>query len=413
VSSPSVVLRGVGKRYVKYHDTPTLMTHALQLRTRTRRTQLWAVRGADLEAQPGESVGIVGRNGSGKSTMLRMLAGVTAPTEGSVMVRGRIAPLISVGVGFHPELTGRENVFVNATVLGLTRRQIDQRFDEIVDFAEIGDFIHTPVKFYSSGMFVRLGFAVAVAVEPDVLLVDEVLAVGDIAFQLKCFDRMKAIQATGTTVIVVTHNLTALRNLCPRSVLLHEGRIRHDGDTAEAISRYHDILGESRELDASPFDPHEPAVDRAARIECFELLGETGERTAHLQSGEKATLRLDVRFERTVENPVLGLSISTAAGVQVYGDSTSWRNGDEFRAGALVRFEARVPVALATGSYTVYAGIRALNGKLLAPLPRPILFYVAGRSQVNGIADLHADLDVTRLADAADDAGASPRPTST
>ena len=162
--------------------------------------------------------------------MLRLLAGVTGPSRGRVKVRGRIAPLIAVGVGFHQELSGRENVHANGTILGLSRAEIDRRLPDIVDFAEIDDFIDTPVKFYSTGMYMRLGFAVSVIAEPDVLLVDEVLSVGDLAFQAKCLERMMEIRRAGTTIVIVSHNLGAIRRMCDRTIVLHAGRVRHDGD---------------------------------------------------------------------------------------------------------------------------------------------------------------------------------------
>ncbi|MGH2728372.1 MAG: ABC transporter ATP-binding protein, partial [Actinomycetota bacterium] len=246
---PIISLRGVGKRYVKYHDVPMLITRALRFRAAYGRTHIWALRNIDLDIARGESVGVIGRNGSGKSTMFRMLAGVTSPTEGRVQVRGRVAPLISVGVGFHPELTGRENVYVNGTILGLEMQEIDRLMDSIVDFAEIGDFLDTPVKYYSSGMFLRLGFSVAVASHPEILLVDEVLAVGDTAFQMRCFRRMEEIVQAGATVLIVSHNLSAIRRLCSRTLLIDKGAQLYMGDTDEAFSRYHEILAEPEESD--------------------------------------------------------------------------------------------------------------------------------------------------------------------
>src|SRR5690606_37347034 len=204
---PAIELAGVGKRYRLAERS---LVQALRPSRRRTVRQLWAVQGLDLQVEPGETVGLLGHNGAGKSTLLRMMAGVSEPTEGRVTVRGRVAPLISVGVGFHQELTGRENVYVNGMLLGLTRAEVEARFDEIVDFAELRDRIDTPVKFYSSGMFMRLGFSVAVHVDPDVLLVDEVLAVGDVAFQLKCFDRMRELSARGTTTVLVSHSMHAL-----------------------------------------------------------------------------------------------------------------------------------------------------------------------------------------------------------
>jgi ABC-2 type transport system ATP-binding protein len=391
MSPPSIVLGGVGKRYTKYEDAPMLVTRALRLRTRTRRSRLWALRGIDLKVAEGECVGIVGRNGSGKSTMLRMLAGVTAPTEGTVSIRGRVAPLISVGVGFHPELTGRENVYVNAMVLGLSRDAIDRRFDEIVDFAEIASFIDTPVKFYSSGMFVRLGFAVAISAEPDVLLVDEVLAVGDLAFQLKCYDRMRAIRASGTTIVVVSHNLTAIRSLCDRTAVLHDGELRFDGDTDRAISLYHDLLGEQREVGESMLPSGADRIDLAGEVVGFEMMGGTGDPTAHVVYGESVVFRLLVRFHRPVEQAIFGFSIGAETGVQVYGESV-YLDSIDAHPGKVVPFEARVRMGLTTGSYTATVGLRAFDGALLVKVPRPILFFSSGRELVNGVADLHANL---------------------
>jgi ABC-type polysaccharide/polyol phosphate transport system ATPase subunit len=395
VTAPLAVrLDGVGKRYVKYEDSPTLLGNALRFRNRTRRSRLWAIRGIDLELTPASSLGVLGRNGSGKSTLLRMLAGVTAPSEGSISVWGRVAPLISVGVGFHPELTGRENVYVNGTVLGMSRGDIDRRFDEIVEFAEIGKFIDTPVKFYSSGMFVRLGFSVAVTADPDVLLVDEVLAVGDLAFQMKCFERMQAIREAGTTIVVVSHNLNAIRRLCTRSIVIHDGRLRHDGDTGTAISLFHDLLAEPRDPQAID-EPHPATVVEAATFTGVDVLGANGERTAHINGHDEVVVRATIRFERDVDDPVFGLLVTSESGVAVYADSTPWRGGGAFRTGDSVTFDARFRAALPTGSYGVELGLRSSDGTInLAKPSPPVLFYVAGRNRVHGVADLDAELAV-------------------
>lgn len=383
---PPIRLEKAGKRYVKYEDAPMLVTHAL--RARTRRSRLWAVRDVTFSVDAGDCVGIIGRNGSGKSTLLRMLAGVTGPTEGLVAVHGRVAPLISVGVGFHPELTGRENVYVNGMVLGLSRRELDRRFDEIVEFAEIPDFIDTPVKFYSSGMFVRLGFAVAVLAQPDVLLVDEVLAVGDLAFQMKCFDRMTEIRKNGTTVVVVSHNLNAIRNMCKRTIVIHDAQVRHDGDTEEAISLFHELLGEERDLDGHTIPGQGPLFDLSAVIERFELYGPDGTRTRFVESGQEVTLQTAVRFLSDVEGAVFGLSIVNEAGVVVYADSSTWAGSGTYLADSTCTLDLRIRLPLTTGSYTAQIGVgAAYNAATIATPPRPILFYVSG-SSAHGIVDL-------------------------
>jgi ABC-type polysaccharide/polyol phosphate transport system ATPase subunit len=398
VTEAAILVHGASKRYVKYDDTPMLVTRLSRLRTRTTRNPLWAVRGVSFEVGEGEVLGIIGRNGSGKSTLLRMLAGVTAPTEGRVAVRGRIAPLIAVGVGFHNELTGRENVYINGTVLGLTRRQIDQRFDEVVDFAEIESFIDTPVKFYSSGMFVRLGFAVSVVADPDVLIVDEVLSVGDIAFQLKCVDRMAQIQKSGATIVVVSHNMAAIRNLCPRTVVLHSGTIRHDGDTEKAISLYHQLLAEDRDLDdqlgARPQLSADRDFDLRAQIEQLDLLDAEGGSTRHVDSTEEVTFVVEARFVARTEGPMIGISVTSGSGVQVYGDSAGWLSRAVYQPGDVLRASIRMRMALASGTYSCAVGLATKEGVPIAPQAPPMLVYVGGRNGVNGLADLDARFEI-------------------
>jgi ABC-type polysaccharide/polyol phosphate transport system ATPase subunit len=394
---PSLVsIQDVGKRYVKYEDTPILLSSVLRMRSKTRRSKLWAVRGVNLEVAAGETVGVIGRNGSGKSTLLRMLAGVSAPSEGTLEVRGRVAPLISVGVGFHQELTGRENVYVNGTVLGLTRKQITERYDEIVEFAEIADFMDTPVKFYSSGMFVRLGFAVAVLAEPDVLLVDEVLAVGDIGFQVKCFVRMRELQDAGSTILVVSHNLGAVRNLCRRVLVLHDGTPRFLGPTDEAISIYHELVAQSRTTE------HDLQGKAPVEFSEFALLGKDGARTSHIEGNDDVSFRVRVTLRVPIQNPAFSLTISTEAGMPVYSDN-DWQATEErvrYEAGEEIVCDIRLPARLTTGSYTAVAGV-FWDGDVEKQLStRPLVFYVSGRGMARGIVDLGASFAVGRPSDA-------------
>ena len=394
--STVISLRDVGKRYTKYEDAPALVNVTRRLVTRTRRSQLWAVRGVDLEVQQGECLGVIGRNGSGKSTLLQMLCGVTAPTEGTVRVQGRIAPLISVGVGFHPELTGRENVYINATILGLSRREIDKRLDAIIDFSGIEAFIDTPVKFYSSGMFVRLGFSVAVQVDPDVLLVDEVLAVGDLSFQMKCFDRMRAIRESGATVIFVTHNLTIVRNLCDRAILMDAGGVVIDGRPAEAIDRFHEVLNESREPEGSDIGWMRH-VSGVATLRVLGFYDADGQQTRTVTSGREVMLRMQITAEQDLEESYAGLALHGPDGSLVYSDSNHDNRFGRIAAGEVrevaVSFRPEVP----TGSYNLHAALyRTLPGQpqqQLAVTPS-VSFHVAGRPLVGGVADLHASFTV-------------------
>jgi ABC-type polysaccharide/polyol phosphate transport system ATPase subunit len=384
--SPLVRLEGVSKRYVKYDDLPLLLSR-LKFRARNKKSFLWALKDISLDVGPGETVGVIGRNGSGKSTMLRMLAGVTAPSLGSVTVQGRVAPLIAVGVGFHPELTGRENVYVNGSILGLSRKEIDAKFDDIVAFAEIEDFIDTPVKFYSSGMFVRLGFSVAVAANPEVLLVDEVLAVGDFAFQQKCFDRMAEIQAQGTIVLVVSHNITAIRRLCQRVMVLHYGESKFSGSVEEGISIYHELLSPQYALTGQ-------TGDAPIELSSMRMLNDDGTPTAHARSGQDVTLRIEVRFLRAVEEATFSVSLRAESGQLVYAESTYRTGRRRFNAGETATFEARLPLRVTTGTYVVRTSVAWGNDPSERQSALPLNFYVSGRAGAKGFADLGATLDV-------------------
>lgn len=205
---------------------------------REDRQELWALKDVSFQLRKGEALGIIGSNGAGKSTILKLLSNITEPTTGQVIVRGNVAPLIEVGAGFHPELSGRENVYLNAAILGMRKKDVDKKFQSIVEFAELGEMIDTPVKKYSSGMFVRLGYSVAIHVTPDILLIDEVLAVGDDAFREKCFKRNIELKKNGTAIILISHNLDAIRFICDRAVLLNAGRIENEGDVETIIREY-------------------------------------------------------------------------------------------------------------------------------------------------------------------------------
>lgn len=232
--------RDVGKAFRRFDFQPFLLRNlAMKLTGRSRPPrEFWPLRHVSFDIRCGETVGVIGQNGSGKSTLLRLLAGACYPTEGRISVRGRIAPLLALGAGFQPDMTGRECVEVNGTALGLTRDEIDERMGDILHFAELSDFLDTPVRYYSSGMLARLGFAVAVHTDPDLLLVDEVLAVGDYAFQHKCFERIHQIRATGTTILFVSHDAGMVQQLCDRVLWLREGRLLRDGAPGPILAEY-------------------------------------------------------------------------------------------------------------------------------------------------------------------------------
>src|SRR5579872_3244254 len=233
--------KGDGADYRTFRETLVDWAKAPFRRLRSRRQpagDFWALRDVNFEVKPGAVVGVIGRNGAGKSTLLKILSRITSPTAGQVELRGRVGSLLEVGTGFHPELTGRENIFLNGVILGMSRQEVARRFDDIVAFAELEQFIDTPVKRYSSGMYVRLAFSVAAHINPEILLVDEVLAVGDMAFQKKCLGQMDAVARGGRTILFVSHQLEALSGLCPTSLLLENGRLTAHDDTKTIIDRY-------------------------------------------------------------------------------------------------------------------------------------------------------------------------------
>ena len=382
----AVRMDGVGKRYWQLSEQAMLLKSLIPF-ARPSRKELWALRDFDLSIAEGEVVGIIGRNGAGKTTMLRMLAGVTRPTEGTVRVAGRVAPLISVGVGFHKEMSGRENVYVNGMLLGLTKRQIDARLEAIVDFAELADFIDTPVKFYSSGMFMRLGFSVAVHTDPSVLLVDEVLAVGDLAFQMKCLERMKEIRESGTTIVLVSHSMPAIRLLCPRAIVVRHGHLAFDGEVEEAITKHHELL----------WAEAEPAPERAVGEQAFvggatilsrELLSD-GVPTP-VAAGASLRFRVRVKFQRDVESPMFAFTIRRDDSTIAYAIQTPMKlRHRPFRAGDECTVELAFAAKLGGGNYRVTTVVASADGRdLLGADEAGLPFNVPARLWVQGVAEL-------------------------
>ena len=238
----AIVAENVGRRFRVYPHRNVTLKEAIVRRGRLKATEIWAVRGVDLTIEPGESVAFIGRNGSGKTTLLRLIAGIFAPTEGRLEVNGKVGSLLELGAGFHADFTGRENIYLSASIYGMPRRVVDERLDEIIAFSELEEFIDLPVRTYSSGMYMRLGFAIAAHIEADILLLDEVFAVGDEAFQRKCVDHVLGFRQQGGTGCFVSHDAGAVERLCERAVLLAHGRVEHEGATEEAIKRYHALL---------------------------------------------------------------------------------------------------------------------------------------------------------------------------
>lgn len=316
---PEVVqVENVSKRFTVRKDS-SLKERVVTLGRsgRAHKQDFWALSDVSLDIAAGSTIGLIGHNGSGKSTLLKVIGGIIQPTSGSVRQRGRIAALLELGAGFHPDLTGRENVYLNASVLGLTNEETQAQFDAILEFSGIGDFIDTQIKFYSSGMYVRLAFAIAVHTDPDILLVDEVLAVGDEQFQKKCLDKIKEFQSEGRTIIIVSHALDQIESLCDRVIVMNRGQLVFDGVPVTAVERFRELLAENGVGKARP---SEAAV--AMRIDKIETIDAAGLSRTSFQLGESVRIRVHIDMDRPVERWAVGFSIDTANGQMALASNT-------------------------------------------------------------------------------------------
>ena len=336
----AILVEGVSKKFRLQTDRAHSLKELVTRRDRNAGVdQFWALRDVSLEIPQGSMFALIGHNGSGKSTLLRCIAGIYRPTEGSVKVDGRISTLLELGAGFHPDLTGRENVYMNATILGMSRPQIDAVFDEIVEFAGIEDFIDSPVKIYSSGMYVRLGFSVAIHVDPEILIIDEVIAVGDEEFQRKCFDHLADLRRRGVTIVVVTHGLGTVETMCDGAAWLDHGVLQMVGAAGDVASEYLRRVNEREAEDRAAAAEAAAVADAVAAghayvpdseawfgedMEILEVFftGDDGERITAGTTGETLALNIAYRAHRTVEDPVFGYQIHTENDTPVTGTNT-------------------------------------------------------------------------------------------
>lgn len=318
-----MVVQGVSKRFRLYHERNDSLKATLLRRRRAVTEDFWALRDVSLEVPVGTTFGLVGENGSGKSTLMKCIIRILRPDAGSLTVNGKASALLELGAGFHPELSGRENVFLNGSILGLSRKELDHRLDDIVDFADLHHFIDQPVKNYSSGMYVRLGFAVAINVDPDVLLVDEVLAVGDEAFQRRCQEKFVQLKDAGKTIVLVTHDLTAVNNLCDDAAWLEDGQLKLVGTARQVVDRYMNSVQQGRgEPDRDSGDDRWGSGE--ARIESVELLGGGGAPVARPRSGDALTFRFYYRMLEPIDRPVFGMAVHTLDGTYLTGPNTRY-----------------------------------------------------------------------------------------
>jgi ABC-type polysaccharide/polyol phosphate transport system ATPase subunit len=313
----------VSRRFRIFHERNATLKEALMRGRRGRYTELWALRDVSVSVEPGEALGIVGENGSGKSTLLKLLAGIIPPHEGRVEVGGRIASMLELGAGFHPDFTGRENVYMNGAIQGLSRREIDDRMEAIIAFSELEAFIDNPVRTYSSGMYTRLGFAVASHVDSDVLLLDEVLAVGDEAFQRKCLGRIFEYRRGGGTVVFVSHDAEAVERVCDRAVLLEHGELAAEGRPGDVLATYRRALVReaAAAVDAGPADAADEWGTRTVSITAVRTVGPEGP-ADRFESGGPLTIEVDFAASERVATPLFGVEIRAIDGTLCYGTNT-------------------------------------------------------------------------------------------
>lgn len=392
---PDVVrVEGVSKRFTVRKDSSIKERIVTLGRAgRRHREDFWALTDVSLNIPAGSTIGLIGHNGSGKSTLLKVIGGIIDPTNGAVQQRGRLAALLELGAGFHPDLTGRENVYLNASVLGLTRNETAARFDDIVAFSGIGDFIDTQVKFYSSGMYVRLAFAVAVHTDPDVLLVDEVLAVGDEAFQRKCLDKIRTFQLEGRTIIIVSHSLGQITELCDRAVLLNKGEVVYDGEPMVAVARFRDLLEVRRVSEAA--DPARSRVPEGVVLSTVvHAVGrEPGET---IQFGDDIRIVAEVASDDGVDDWLCAIQVDNPLGQKVFGTDTR-RLGirtEPLRGRASVEFLIQANT-FGSGKYFVNTSFMDSASRHIHDLPQATSFNTAPYERVTGMVRAESDARVT------------------
>lgn len=340
-SENAIEVKELSKSYKVYFDKGSQLKERLLFRNRNRYEERKVLDGISFEVKKGEAVGLIGHNGCGKSTTLKLLSKIIYPDKGTIEMRGRVSSLIELGAGFHPDMSGRENIYINAAIFGLTKREIDARLDDIIRFSELEEYIDNPVRTYSSGMYMRLAFSVAINVDADILLIDEILAVGDAGFQTKCFNKMKEIKAAGTTIVIVSHSMGQVEQICDRSIWIHEGKIMKEGKPRDVDPEYLDYMGEQRQKIAEKEEVDKLVEQKAeqeelqkeeqkklrwgngfARITGVHMNRIGKQDAVSFKTGESAEIVLEYEVNKAVEDAVFGIGIFRVDGLQCYGTNT-------------------------------------------------------------------------------------------
>jgi homopolymeric O-antigen transport system ATP-binding protein len=411
---PALRVENVSKQYRIYERPGDRLKESLTRGRLRRHKEFWALRDVSFEVEAGTTVGIIGQNGCGKSTLLQMICGTLAPTLGQVWHDGRIAALLELGAGFDPEFTGVENVYMNASLMGFSRRETATILPNIERFAEIGQFLQQPVKTYSSGMYVRLAFAIAASVEPDILVIDEALAVGDAVFQHRCLRRLKELHDRGATILFVSHDTAAVRALCERAILLNAGRMVADGDPVDVLNCYQKIVMEREEAfeantvgasdSATAGEPQESLHytyrhgDGSAEIIGAELCDSSHRRTAIVETGSPVNAKVTIRFLRDVDEPIIGFLIRNRHGIHAYGTNTGEQqiHLGAVRHGETLTLSFAFNCWLGVDEYSISFAVHSQEGQAYDWLDGTSFFRVTCLNATEGIANLNALASVVR-----------------
>jgi ABC-type polysaccharide/polyol phosphate transport system ATPase subunit len=392
-----VLVQNVSKLYRLYNRPSDRIREALPFRSRKLHSDFWALRDISFQLEKGQTLGLVGPNGCGKSTLLQIVSGILQPTKGRVVTRGRIAALLELGAGFNPEFTGRENVFLNGEIMGLSRAEIARALPSIEAFAEIGEFIERPVKEYSSGMYVRLAFATAIHVDPEILIVDEALAVGDAVFANRCVRKFEELRARKITVLFVSHDLGLVKQLSDRAILLLNGRIEAEGEPKHVINRYIGLVLEKQQSHVR--EERLPASyrhgDGTSEILSVELLNRKGERCASVASGETVKVRVRSRFNEAKDDPMVGILIRNRIGMEIYGTNTRIEQVQlgRFGPGDVLEVDFEFACWLTPQQYTLTVATQNADGASHDWLDDVIAFDVVDTRVAAGVANLRANVE--------------------
>jgi ABC-2 type transport system ATP-binding protein len=398
-----IAVRDLWEVFRVYHSRPTGLKERLTRSQKLVFEDFWALKGVSFNVEPGSSLAILGPNGSGKSTLLKVLAGTLTPDRGSVELGGKVAGLLELGAGFHPDLSGKENIYLNGSILGMKRREIDALYDEIVDFSGVGEFIDNPVRNFSSGMYVRLGFAIAIQVDPDVLLLDEILAVGDAAFQAKCFEKLSETRRRGRTMLLVTHDTHSAMRMCDRAILMDEGRIVAEGASRDIVSLYQQRVIAQREADTSaqlPVRPSKRWGTGEGRIASVKLCDASGTPVDRISSGESTALRVVVEFNREVDDPIVGFQLHAEDGKILFGTNTLSRASTvgSFGPGDAVEVVFSQLLDLLPGRYMFTVAVVENSASEPIDFWRDCLYFrVKGHTGDNGYINLKTEVEISKI----------------